>query len=59
MDGRLLQNIGNNAIASACISKVVDENEKLKVHQAQAVTSMQQMFSSFLNEMKEAICEHN
>ncbi len=46
----------NNTSTSNDISKVVDE--KLEAHQAQVLTSVQQMLEYFLNEMRDAVHEH-
>ncbi len=51
------EKIAINATASTDISKVVDE--KLEAHQAQVVTSVQNMLGNFLNEVKVAIHEHD
>jgi hypothetical protein len=45
------EKLANNANAPADMSKLVDE--KLEAHQAQVITSVQQMLGNFLTEMKE------
>jgi hypothetical protein len=47
------EKLANNVNAPADMSKLVDE--KLEAHQAQVISSVQQMLGNFLTEMKETI----